>query len=576
MLDPNLISRAKAVDLLVLAGRYTALKKVALTDGGEYAGPCPLCGGRDRFRVQPKRGRWLCRHCTDRWEDAIALEMRLSHSNFVEAVQSLAGGAWPQTIVTPHTFEPCTEPPNAQWQARVQSLIQQASHNLWSPSGQLARAWLNARGLSDATLHQWRIGYLSKSRREPAERWGLTGDGVYIASGILIPGEIADIVWYLKVRRLGLHADPKYLQVRGGRPALYLAGTLADATTVCATEGEFDALLLWQCLQRETELRQLAVVTLGSQTNRLRQQWADVLTGKRLCSSLTRTNPASAALRTGSCAMLMPAMYAGPRFGQWTKTSPTITSAAATCANWCAPRCNPLCFQPTVVPATTPNRGGPSPGRLLFSLWSSMMTRYRFFVFMSMLMLTVCGSTPIHADPLPPPRRAAIGSYAADLFTGYIAGEPMPPQGLPLRGPLSYKGELIVQPVLGCRFDDEHYRGHRGADFPADSGTPVYATLSGLVVWAGERRGGWGNVVVVENYGYQTWFAHLSAVQVARGDVVNVGDVVGAVGSTGNSTAPHLHYGIWKKVDVPGQAPARWLDPESSFALDAVAARACW
>jgi DNA primase len=49
------------VDLLDLVGRDTQLRKVASTRGGEYAGPCPFCGGRDRLRVQPERRLWWCR-----------------------------------------------------------------------------------------------------------------------------------------------------------------------------------------------------------------------------------------------------------------------------------------------------------------------------------------------------------------------------------------------------------------------------------------------------------------------------------------------------------------------------------
>ncbi len=58
------IERARDYDLLALTERYTTLSRVAASGGGEYAGPCPLCpggGGRDRFRVQPQRRRWLCR-----------------------------------------------------------------------------------------------------------------------------------------------------------------------------------------------------------------------------------------------------------------------------------------------------------------------------------------------------------------------------------------------------------------------------------------------------------------------------------------------------------------------------------
>ena len=74
-------------DLLGLIGADTRLKKVASTGGGEYAGPCPFCGGRDRFRVQPEKGRWWCRGCSDgpRWQDAIGYVRRREGLGFAEA-----------------------------------------------------------------------------------------------------------------------------------------------------------------------------------------------------------------------------------------------------------------------------------------------------------------------------------------------------------------------------------------------------------------------------------------------------------------------------------------------------------
>jgi murein DD-endopeptidase MepM/ murein hydrolase activator NlpD len=81
------------------------------------------------------------------------------------------------------------------------------------------------------------------------------------------------------------------------------------------------------------------------------------------------------------------------------------------------------------------------------------------------------------------------------------------------------------------------------------------------VVWAGEN-GPWGNLVVVENNGFQTYYAHLSQISVAEGQVLARGESVGLSGTTGNSTGPHLHYGIKKKTET-GQV---WLDPIDFFA----------
>jgi DNA primase len=62
------------------------LKKIATTRDGEFAGPCPFCGGRDRFRVQPQEGLWFCRQCSPdgRWQDAIAFVMRRDGVLFAE------------------------------------------------------------------------------------------------------------------------------------------------------------------------------------------------------------------------------------------------------------------------------------------------------------------------------------------------------------------------------------------------------------------------------------------------------------------------------------------------------------
>ncbi|MGI8423994.1 MAG: primase-helicase zinc-binding domain-containing protein, partial [Chloroflexota bacterium] len=84
----------QSVDLLALVGDATRLRKVASTRGGEYAGPCPFCGGKDRFRVQPERGQWWCRTCSpdERWQDAIAYVERRDGVDFREAYSRLAGG----------------------------------------------------------------------------------------------------------------------------------------------------------------------------------------------------------------------------------------------------------------------------------------------------------------------------------------------------------------------------------------------------------------------------------------------------------------------------------------------------
>lgn len=114
---------------------------------------------------------------------------------------------------------------------------------------------------------------------------------------------------------------------------------------------------------------------------------------------------------------------------------------------------------------------------------------------------------------------------------------------------------------LGCEFQDPNYRRHTGVDFPEPTGTNVYATMAGLVVYA-DANGPWGNLVVVENNGHQTWFAHLDGFAVSEGQVISRGQIIGQVGDNGNSTGPHLHYGIKKRA---GESGAVWMDPEGFF-----------
>ena len=106
MLSHDQIEQARQVDILALVSRHTTLKRVAATGGGEFAGPCPVCGGRDRFHVQPGTNRWFCRRCTggpeqDGWKDTIDLQMRLSGETFLQAVQSLIQGSVPQRLSSP-------------------------------------------------------------------------------------------------------------------------------------------------------------------------------------------------------------------------------------------------------------------------------------------------------------------------------------------------------------------------------------------------------------------------------------------------------------------------------------------
>ncbi len=92
---------------------------------------------------------------------------------------------------------------------------------------------------------------------------------------------------------------------------------------------------------------------------------------------------------------------------------------------------------------------------------------------------------------------------------------------------------------------------HEGMDFTAKTGTPIYATGDGVVAKADNTASGYGNHIVIRHgFGYETLYAHLSKYKARAGQRVKRGDVIGYVGSTGRSEAPHLHYEVLKDKKV--------------------------
>ncbi len=93
-------------------------------------------------------------------------------------------------------------------------------------------------------------------------------------------------------------------------------------------------------------------------------------------------------------------------------------------------------------------------------------------------------------------------------------------------------------------------RMHKGTDFAAAHGAPIYATADGVVTFAG-RQSGYGNIVKIQHdFGIETRYAHLSAINVKKGQKVSLGRKIGAMGNTGRSTGTHLHY----EVRINGEA----------------------
>jgi len=162
------------------------------------------------------------------------------------------------------------------------------------------------------------------------------------------------------------------------------------------------------------------------------------------------------------------------------------------------------------------------------------------------------GVTPRVGKPVP-----YTGSFAQDTES-LLQALQNTPLGVPHYGPLSSRFGMRPNPFTGRGMEL-----HSGLDFKGETGDPVHCTANGKVISAG-RQDGYGNVVeIAHEHGYVTLYAHLSRIDVKPGQRVHSGDVIGALGSTGRSTGPHLHYEVEHKNER--------LNPEIFLSLSAPA-----
>ncbi len=124
---------------------------------------------------------------------------------------------------------------------------------------------------------------------------------------------------------------------------------------------------------------------------------------------------------------------------------------------------------------------------------------------------------------------------------------------VPAIQPISNKDLKRVASPFGVRIHPFYkvLKMHTGMDFTAPSGTEIYATGNGVVSAVVQSARGYGNTIIIDHgFSYKTLYAHLSEILVKKGQKVKRGDVIGLVGNTGMSMAPHLHYEV-RKHDEP-------------------------
>lgn len=251
------MSARAQVDLIAIA-RELAPGLHPIPGGRYLEGPCPFCGGRDRFQVKVGHGgqpdRWLCRGCTGgRYQDAAGFVMRRDRVTYRHALALLQTAPMACT----RTEQPEVDVPPDAWRSILVDALEASEDRLGR-----ATSYLRSRGLTIATASAWRLGYvddgtghgLPAAPRTPEDP---TRDMYLSAPALVIPWRRRGVVEAVKLRLLG--GEGRYLSVWGSRPVLFGADTAIGKRVGVLCEGELDTMLLWQ---HAGDL--VATITLGS------------------------------------------------------------------------------------------------------------------------------------------------------------------------------------------------------------------------------------------------------------------------------------------------------------------------
>jgi DNA primase len=253
------------------------LKKVASTDGGEYKGPCPFCGGTDRFTVHPKKGnggRYICRQC-GKYGDCIQYLRDLKGMTYYQACSALnitpdfkSNPSKAQSKTLEKSLPKELEEPCDRWRATALSHhvirfkylrdIEEVEH---------IRSWLKeSRGLNDETLKKARLGWNWKEFFYDRESWGLEAElnangnykTVWLPEGLVIPHfNKQNHIIRLRIRRSDKSAKNRYILVSGSNTEPMILGS--NYKHIIILESELDA---WLISQEAGDL--VCVVAMGS------------------------------------------------------------------------------------------------------------------------------------------------------------------------------------------------------------------------------------------------------------------------------------------------------------------------
>lgn len=253
----QLVATARATDLVQLAGRYSQLRRKAT---GEYEGPCPKCGGDNRFTVDAKG--WFCRTCkpydeAHGWYGAIDFVMWITGLDFKGAVGWLTGAQMTAAVQqrAPAPAQPERTEPDDAWRAEADGIVKAAQFNLLH-AGLTGADYLDKRGLEPGTWQAFGWGWAGyKGRAAIVMPWYRGGRLMAIRYRYIEPTP--------EGQRLIAQPGSKFGGVLYGGQAMEPGAEQTRTLVLC--EGEINAASIWQ-VAHETRLD---VLSVGSESTRL-------------------------------------------------------------------------------------------------------------------------------------------------------------------------------------------------------------------------------------------------------------------------------------------------------------------
>jgi DNA primase len=247
------------MSLLQLANELNlSPKKTASTNGGEYHSPCPVCGGKDRFIIWEKQGRYLCRQCSVKG-DLIQFYrdfMGMDYRSACEKVGAPMKTSFSRSISKPSfRFTPTeANEPSVTWQKTAKDFVRVANQRLLE--SEEAVQLFNERGFSSETLSLFSLGWNPFDQFDPFPEWGfpstLNEKGrekkIWLPKGLVIPTISEEKVIKIKIRRTDYKESDqsdKYIEISGSMRCPSLYGSV-DSKNIVILEAELDAMLVQQ------------------------------------------------------------------------------------------------------------------------------------------------------------------------------------------------------------------------------------------------------------------------------------------------------------------------------------------